>query len=140
VGGKTQLPAYRTVAADLKLSYAQFEELEAFSRFSSRLDEETQHRLDRGRLVREVFKQPEAQGRTVPQQIAVLLAVTSGVWDDVPLAEIRRLEEMLCEWLPHECSELCETMARGAPLEEDDLEHLLELARQVTREHHDAVD
>ena len=49
VGGKTQLPAYRTVSGSLRLAYSQFEELERFSRFSSRLDEETRTALERGR-------------------------------------------------------------------------------------------
>ncbi|MFP4538770.1 MAG: F0F1 ATP synthase subunit alpha, partial [Dichotomicrobium sp.] len=57
VGGDAQLPAYRAVVGDLKLAYAQFEELEAFSRFGSRLDEDTRQQLERGRRVREVLKQ-----------------------------------------------------------------------------------
>src|SRR5512137_2999127 len=57
VGGKTQLPAYRTVVGDLRLSYAQFEEMEAFSRFSARLDESARRILERGRRVRETLKQ-----------------------------------------------------------------------------------
>jgi F-type H+/Na+-transporting ATPase subunit alpha len=59
VGGKTQLPAYRAVAADLRLSYSQFEELEAFARFGTRLDEDTRRTLARGERVREVLKQPQ---------------------------------------------------------------------------------
>jgi len=58
VGGKTQLPAYRKVAGDLKLSYAQFEELEVFARFGTRLDKETRQALNRGRRVRALLKQP----------------------------------------------------------------------------------
>jgi F-type H+-transporting ATPase subunit alpha len=42
VGGKAQRAAYRAVAGDLKLAYAQFEELETFARFGARLDEDTQ--------------------------------------------------------------------------------------------------
>lgn len=79
VGGKTQLPAYREVAGDLRLSYAQFEELEAFARFGTRLDEATRQTLERGRRVREVLKQHQYQPMPVAEQIAVLLAVTSGL-------------------------------------------------------------
>jgi F-type H+/Na+-transporting ATPase subunit alpha len=57
VGGKAQLPAYRAVAGDLRLSYSQFEDLEAFSRFGTRLDDRTRQTLERGRRVREVLKQ-----------------------------------------------------------------------------------
>src|SRR5690606_40818613 len=55
VGGKTQLPAYRSVVSDLRLSYAQFEELEAFARFGTRLDDDTRHTLARGEPVRGVL-------------------------------------------------------------------------------------
>jgi len=56
VGGKTQLPAYRSVAGDLRLSYSQFEELESFSRFGTRLDDATRRTLERGWRVREILK------------------------------------------------------------------------------------
>jgi len=134
VGGKTQLPAYRAVAADLKLSYAQFEELEAFSRFSSRLDEETKQRLDRGRLVREVFKQPQAQGLSVPDQIAVLLAATSGAWDDVPLDRIAEAEEAIHARLEYECPDVCERMSAGEPLSDKDRARLVQLAQSIASE------
>ncbi|MBW1834467.1 MAG: F0F1 ATP synthase subunit alpha, partial [Deltaproteobacteria bacterium] len=74
VGGKTQLAAYRAVAGDLRLSYSQFEELETFSRFGTRLDEETRKTLDRGRRVREVLKQSQYEPMPVPEQAAVLVA------------------------------------------------------------------
>ena len=59
VGGKAQLPAYRAVAGDLRLSYSQFQELEAFSRFGTRLDERTRKTLEHGYRVREVLKQAQ---------------------------------------------------------------------------------
>lgn len=138
VGGKTQLPAYRAVAADLKLSYAQFEELEAFSRFSSRLDEETQHRLDRGRLVREVFKQPQANGLSVPEQIAILLATTSGVWDRLPLNRIAAAEAGIRGRLQQMCPDVCERIASGESLIDEDRDRLIQLAQQVAAEMDDA--
>jgi hypothetical protein len=54
IGGKTQLSAYRAVAGDLGLSYAQFEELETFARFGTRLDEDTRRTIEHGERAREV--------------------------------------------------------------------------------------
>jgi proton translocating ATP synthase F1 alpha subunit len=82
VGGKTQLAAYRAVASDLRLSYSQFEELEAFARFGTRLDEETRKTLERGRRVRAILKQSQYEPIPVPEQIAALVAVTAGIFDD----------------------------------------------------------
>ncbi len=59
VGGKSQLPAYRDVSGNLRLSYSQFEELETFARFGTRLDAETQKTLEHGRHIREVLLQPQ---------------------------------------------------------------------------------
>ena len=72
VGGKAQLPAYRAVAGELRLAYAQFEELEAFARFGTRLDDATRRAIDRGQRLREVLKQPPNQPLPAAEQIAVL--------------------------------------------------------------------
>ncbi|HKK30661.1 MAG TPA: F0F1 ATP synthase subunit alpha, partial [Alphaproteobacteria bacterium] len=71
IGGKVQLPAYRAVAGDLRLFYSQFEELETFARFGTRLDEATRKKLTRGRRVRDVLQQTERDHFPVPEQIAV---------------------------------------------------------------------
>ena len=72
VGGKAQRAAYRAVTGDLKLAYAQFEELETFSRFGARLDEDTRKIIEHGRRIRACLKQPESAPVSVAAQIAVL--------------------------------------------------------------------
>ena len=93
VGGKAQLAAYRAVAGDLRLSYSQFQELEAFSRFGTRMDERTRQLLERGYRVREVLKQPPYDPLPVAQQIIVLLAVTHGLFDAIPLDRLSAVED-----------------------------------------------
>jgi len=93
VGGKAQRAAYRAVAGDLKLAYAQFEELETFARFGARLDEDTRKIIEHGRRIRACLKQPEFTPVAVPAQIAVLLALTAKLFDeiapeDMPAAEL----------------------------------------------------
>ncbi len=104
VGGRAQVPAYRAVVGDLRLAYSRFQELEAFSRFGSRLDERTRKTLAHGYRVREVLKQPQFDPMPVAHQVAVLLALTHGLFDDVPLEKISAAEEavrrMLHEQLP----------------------------------------
>ena len=100
-------PAYRAVAGDLRLTYSQFQELEAFSRFGTRLDERTRKTLEHGYRVREVLKQAQFDPMPVAHQIAVLLAVTQGLLDDIPLDRVPAVEKavrrMLCEQLPEVC-------------------------------------
>ncbi|WP_409421926.1 alternate F1F0 ATPase, F1 subunit alpha [Pseudaeromonas sp. ZJS20] len=92
VGGKAQRAAYRAVAGALKLAYAQFEELEAFSRFGARLDEHSRRQLEHGRRIRACLKQPASAPMAVPVQITVLLALTAGLFDQVPLAPMAAAE------------------------------------------------
>jgi len=95
VGGKAQRAVYREVAGDLKLIYAQFEELETFARFGARLDAGTRRIIDHGRRIRACLKQPEFSPVAVPAQITVLLALTAGLLDQVPLERIAQAEQAL---------------------------------------------
>src|SRR5690606_36611267 len=92
VGGKAQRPAYRAVAGGLRLSYAQFQELESFARLGAELDESTRGTLTRGRRVREVLKQGALEPIPVAEQIAPLLAADAGVFDAVPATRVTGLE------------------------------------------------
>ena len=115
VGGRAQLPVYRSVAGLLKLSYSQFEELETFARFGTRLDDATRSQLERGRRVREVLKQEESRPRSVSEQIAVLHAVTQGLFDHLSLQDISRAEVAICNRLPQHLSEFSKAIESGKP-------------------------
>ena len=92
VGGAAQRAAYRAVAGDLKLAYSQFEELEAFAKFGTRLDEATRKTIDHGQRIRACLKQPESQPVSVLVQIATLLALAAGLFDRVPLEKVSEAE------------------------------------------------
>lgn len=120
VGGKAQPAVFRSVVGDLKLSYAQFEELEAFSRFGARLDEETKRRLERGRRVREVLKQSEHDPHGPGEQVAVLLAATTGLLDAVPLASIASAATAVRNWVKGETSIAQDLLGANAAVAEAD--------------------
>ena len=130
VGGKTQLPSYRMVAGDLRLSYSQFEELEKFARFSTRLDEETKKTLERGRRVREVLKQQQYKPLPVAQQIAVLLAVNNGVFDDLAIEQIGQAQARINRAVQEQLPELGRKIESGEKLTDEDRQRLLEMTRQ----------
>ena len=83
VGGNAQIKAMKQVAGPLRLSLAQYRELEAFAQFGSDLDAATQRQLARGARLVEVLKQPQYQPMPVEQQVAIIYAVTNGYLDDV---------------------------------------------------------
>lgn len=129
VGGKAQLPAYRAVAGNLRLSYSQFEELETFARFGTQIDKETRAKLDRGLRVREVLKQREDQQLTVPDQIAVLLAATEGLLDHIPVEEIDDAQLTVRQAVRYALPDLCKRIEDGAVLEDSDRRALIEVMR-----------
>ena len=85
VGGAAQRPVYRAVAGNLKLEYSQFEEMETFARFGTRLDEATRKVIDHGQRIRACLKQPESEPLSLLEQLVVLLALSAGLFDRIPL-------------------------------------------------------
>jgi F-type H+-transporting ATPase subunit alpha len=131
VGGKSQLPAYREVVGDLRLSYSQFEELEAFARFGTKLDEETRKTLEHGRRIREVLKQPQFEPIPAPEQIAVLLAVTAMILDDISLEKIDSAKSMIRKAFPEQLPELYHRILSAEKLKPEDREMLLNMSRNI---------
>ncbi|WP_417700720.1 F0F1 ATP synthase subunit alpha [Pseudophaeobacter sp.] len=131
VGAKAQLPAYRSVAGDLFLSFAQFEELEVFSRFGTRLDKATQLKLTRGRRVREALKQREQARPAPPEQIAVLLAATHGLMDALPLDRVADAERAISQAIRETEAPLCRRIENGEPFDDDARTALISTIRQA---------
>lgn len=129
VGGKTQLSAYREVAGDLRLSYSQFEELESFARFGTRLDEDTRNTLERGYRVREVLKQNQYEPMPAAEQIAVLLAAVRGILDAVSTKKVAEAEEQIRDAVRREVPDLCRRIEEGKKLGDEDANRLLEVIR-----------
>jgi F-type H+/Na+-transporting ATPase subunit alpha len=134
VGGKTQLPAYRAVTGDLRLAYSQFEELESFSRFGTQLDEATRQQLVRGRRIREILKQPQYRPIPVEAQLAVLVAVQRGLFDELPLDEVGAAEERVRAAMTDRLPDVCERIRKGEKLTADDRETIGKTAREAVRE------
>jgi F-type H+-transporting ATPase subunit alpha len=128
VGGKAQRAAYRAVAGDLKLAYAQFSELETFSRFGARLDEDTRKTIEHGRRIRACLKQPEFQPVQVPAQIAVLLALTAGLFDGVPLERMPDAEHALREAVAEIPADVTGRFETAETLSDEDRKAVIQIA------------
>ena len=131
VGGKAQRAAYRAVAGDLKLAYAQFEELETFARFGARLDEDTRNTIEHGRRIRACLKQPEFSPVAVAAQIAVLLALTAGLFDGVALDRMIDAENAVQTAAAGIPAEVCARFESADQLSDADRKTITEIARQA---------
>ena len=106
VGGAAQRPAYRSVAGGLKLAYSQFEELESFARFGTRLDAATQRVIDRGQRIRACLKQQESQPLPLIDQILILTALAAGLFDQIPLDKMAAAQHTLSDAAVHIAADL----------------------------------
>jgi F-type H+-transporting ATPase subunit alpha len=130
VGGKAQLATYRAVAGDLKLAYAQFEELETFARFGARLDQDTRKIIEHGRRIRACLKQPQSSLVSVPAQIAILLALTAKLFDSVPIDQMVDAEHAVHEAAANIPVEICKRFETAAELNDEDRKTIIDIARE----------
>lgn len=127
VGGKAQLPCYRNVAADLKLSYSQFQELEIFARFGTRLDAATRHSLEHGRRIRAILQQRRGILLSPAVQAGLLFAATRGLLDRVPFEKMSQAEKLIID-----CVTQDRGLARDLPAAGTDAPLWQELAARLT--------
>ena len=99
VGSAAQLKAMKQVAGQLKGDLAQFRELAAFAQFGSELDATTQSKIDRGKRITELFKQPQYNPIPVEIQVAVIWTVQNGYVDNIPVERIKEYQDGLTEFL-----------------------------------------
>ncbi|MDR8393262.1 alternate F1F0 ATPase, F1 subunit alpha [Aliifodinibius sp. S!AR15-10] len=133
VGGAAQLPYYRFVSKNLKLSYTQFQELEIFSRFSARMDEASRKIIERGRRVREVMKQPQYDPMSVIEQVAELMAVNEGFLDELELSAITEAKKAIRTAVKEKLEVIAVKIESGEHLLEEERVRLMQVVR-------DAVD
>jgi len=100
VGGNAQIKAMRQVAGTLRLDMAQFRELAAFAQFGAdQLDKVTQAQLGRGQRLTEVLKQDQFAPMSVEKQVLSIYVATTGSLDSIPVAEVRRFEKELLQFV-----------------------------------------
>jgi F-type H+-transporting ATPase subunit alpha len=119
VGGDAQIRAMKQVAGRLRMDMAQFRELAAFAQFGSDLDETTLQRLERGRRLTEILKQPQYEPVPVEEQVIIIYAGTQGFCDAVPLDRMRRYEQDVLTFLRTQHAEIgVDIVAQGQITEE----------------------
>ncbi len=130
VGGKAQRAAYRAVTGDLKLAYAQFEELESFARFGARLDEETRKSIEHGRRIRACLKQREFSPVSMAAQIAILLALSAELFDAVPLEQMTAAEHAVSESAKNIPEGIISRLESASDLTDEDRATIIRIARE----------
>jgi F-type H+-transporting ATPase subunit alpha len=119
VGGNAQVKAMKQIAGTLRLSLAQFRELEAFAQFGSDLDKATQAQLNRGRKLVEVLKQGQYEPLPVTKQVLIIYAATNGFLDDLPVELLSQFEKDLYQHFDLNYSKLLVQLGEKAGLTDE---------------------
>ncbi len=131
VGGKAQWKVFRKLAGTLKLTYAQFEELESFARFGARLDEDTRKRMEHGRRIRLSLIQSELHPLSAGAQVLVLLALKNHLMDEIPEENMQKAQEQLYAAAERVPRELAARVFEQGDLSDEDEQALLEQVRPL---------
>jgi F-type H+-transporting ATPase subunit alpha len=118
VGGKTQPPVLKALSESLRLEYAQFLELELFTRFSTTLDVRTQAQIEHGRRIRAMLSQPQYAPLSLAHEAAELLALHERILDALPLDKIATFRAQLPGWLEARCKSALDRIDACGRLEE----------------------
>ena len=119
VGGSAQTKAMKKIAGRLRLDLAQFRELEAFAAFGSDLDAASKAQLERGARMVELLKQGQYSPYSLERQIVSIWAGTSGELDSVAVADIRRFESELLDFIGRERKDIFTVISETKQLEDD---------------------
>ncbi len=133
VGGAAQTKAIKSVSGGLKLSLAQFRELASFAQFSSELDADTKHRIERGQRLTELLKQKQYQPLSIAEQVISLLAANEGAFDDVPVAKIKDAQAELLAFMADKHKDVVDTLNKGDKPEDKVIKTILEAAQKVAK-------
>ncbi|MCQ2750014.1 MAG: F0F1 ATP synthase subunit alpha [Clostridia bacterium] len=119
VGGAAQIKAMKKVAGPIRLELAQYRELASFAQFGSDLDKSTVDRLEQGKRLMEILKQPQYKPMKVEEQIISLYVVTNKYLLDVAVEDVRRFEEEFLEFMNARHSEIIEAIHNDKELKDD---------------------
>ena len=124
VGGAAQTKGMKKVSGSLRLDLAAFRDLESFATFASDLDAASKAQLERGERLVEILKQDQNSPVAVEDQIVSIYLAGEGMYDSVPVDDVRRFESELIEDLHHSASDVYEQIAGGKALSDESMETL----------------
>jgi F-type H+-transporting ATPase subunit alpha len=119
IGGKAQPEVMRSAAKNLRISLSRFEALESLTRVGLDVDASTARTIRRGRVLRELLRQPRFTARSTADQVVALLATTSGWLDEAPPARVRDIVTRAGELVRDEAPDLMRTLDQGSIAEGD---------------------
>ncbi len=118
VGGAAQTKSMKQLAGPVRLELSQFRELQAFAQFGSDLDEVTLKRLERGKRLTEILKQPQYKPYDEVAEILSIFATTQGLFDDIEVENLMTVENQMIEYIKNIHPEITKKLYTGAKIDD----------------------
>ncbi|MDR2777790.1 MAG: F0F1 ATP synthase subunit alpha [Rickettsiales bacterium] len=129
VGSAAQLPIYRNAIRALGMDYAQFEELESFSKFSINLDETTEKVIQRGKQIREILKQKIHSPMNVAEQVGIFLCLNNNVFSKISPEKMEEAQDIAIKMLNEGPGEIINIVNSGKNLDQNMINSYLNRVR-----------
>jgi len=140
VGGKTQIPAMKKLAQEMRLAYTQFLELEQFTKFGTTMDPSTRKSLEKGRRIREVLKQPSHSPLTLAEQVLLLHVATGDAIEKVPVDKVQEFEAAFLEKARDNLGDLMGRISEGETPSEEDASSIERIAADLSEDYAEKED
>ena len=134
VGRAAQHPAMRAVSGSLRIEVAQYREMAVFAQFGADIDDETATMLKNGERLMELLKQKQDQLFPLSEQVAILLAVSSGVFKNIENRSIDSRRAELISFLHDFYNPTMKAIDATGKLSDENKAELLNAYRQFASE------
>ena len=131
IGGKTQIPALKEVAEFLRLYYAQFLEVEIFTKLGVKVFGETAQIIRRGKRLRELLKQPKLKHYQVQQQVVLFFLLNEGYFDNIPVDNVNDRADFILKKIEEEHPEILDDIKKSKVLTKQTKEKIKKLVESI---------
>jgi F-type H+/Na+-transporting ATPase subunit alpha len=135
VGGKTQAPALREQTGTLRLDYAQYLELEVFTRFGGLSDARVKAQMERGARTRALLIQPRFAPLRLADEVALAFALREGLLDALAMEAIALSRQALPGWLDENAADFVQTVQSTRQLDKVDMARLKQTLSELVARH-----
>ena len=135
VGGSAQTKAMKKASGTIRIDLAQYREMEVFTQFASDLDDATKAQLAHGKALMELLKQPLSSPLSLKEQILTLVMATHGIFDHVPVTEVKKTQGELLEHFDSVHTKIGDQIEETKQLSDETIEEIVKIAKEYIAAH-----
>ena len=134
VGSAAQYKAMKKVSNSLKMSLANYNELQSFAQFGSDLDENTKRILHHGDILMEILKQEQNKTKVLDRMVIELFAAKYNFLEHLKKTEVKEYLDDLYRYIKQFHNDILLKINETHDIKKDDRDHLREVIREYQKE------